>query len=538
MKHLWVLVFCILGINVVALAQKEAVWDNTAEGNWNNEIKHVQIISSADGAMQDAMFYKTTKKSPQPLIVSLHTWSGDYLQGDPLAKKVLLRNWNYIHPNFRGPNFNPDACGSSLVLSDVLDAIHYAIKNGNVDTTQVHIVGVSGGAYLTLLCYMRLKYPVRSFNAWAPISDLYRWYWQSRGRHDVYAKELTDIAQKNGKTDLNELKKRSPMYYQVPVEDRKNAYLNIYEGVHDGYKGSVPISQTFRFYNKVAKALYPNNKSGIVPKNLWMKILIDQCNPKADSSKLIGGRLIQLEKHFPKLSLTIFEGGHEMIVPVGLTLVPAGQVKNLASLNIFTIGDSNGAFKFGWPRQLMKLLPYSTVINKSIPGNTIGFDNLGRQELNTLRNIDTYLTEAYNKLGRGQQLDYIFIGLGSNDTKAVFKDQQKEVPKNLAALLTKIKNWLEMHHKTMPQICVITPPPCDKNKYYVPKYGGSNRRIQKNNIKFKKVAEKLHVGFLDTYSVLDKNILTGTIDGIHLKPPLQYKEAKLLVNYINHHKVK
>ncbi|MBE0651773.1 MAG: prolyl oligopeptidase family serine peptidase [Bacteroidales bacterium] len=519
-------------------AQKEAVWDNPADGQWNSAIKHVQIISSADGAMQDAMFYKSTKKTPQPLIVSLHTWSGNYLQGDPLAKEVLLRNWNYIHPDFRGPNFNPDACGSSLVLSDILDAIHYAVKNGNVDTTQVHIVGVSGGAYLTLLCYMRLKYPVKSFNAWAPISDLYRWYWQSRGRHDIYAKELTDIAQVNGKTDLNELKKRSPMYYPVPVEERKNSYLNIYEGVHDGYKGSVPISQTFRFYNKVAKALYPNNKSGIVPKNLWMKILIDQCNPKADSSKLIGGRLIQLEKHLPKLSLTIFEGGHEMIVPVGLTLVPAGQVKNLAPLNILTIGDSNGAFKFGWPKQLMKLLPYSTIINKSIPGNTIGFDNLERPELNTLRNIDKYLAETYNKLPNGQQLDYIFIGLGSNDTKAVFKNEQKEVPKKMAKLLVDIKSWLKINHKQMPQICIITPPPTDKHKYYVPKYGGSNARIQKNNIKFKKVAEKSHVGFINTYSILDNSISTGTIDGIHLKPQLQFEEAKILVDYINHHKAK
>ncbi len=538
MKQLWVLVFCLLGLPLAAFAQKEAVWDNTANGSWNSKIQHVQIISSADGAMQDAMFYKSTQKTPQPLIVSLHTWSGDYLQGDPLAKEVLLRNWNYIHPNFRGPNFNPDACGSDLVLSDVLDAIHYAIKNGNVDTTQVHIVGVSGGAYLTLLCYMRLKYPVKSFNAWAPISDLYRWYWQSRGRHEIYAKELADIAKLNGKTDLNQLKKRSPMYYSVPLKERKNAYLNIYEGVHDGYKGSVPISQTFRFYNKVAKALYPNEKDALVPRELWNRILIDQCNPKADSLRQIGGRLIQLEKHYPRLSLTIFEGGHEMIVPVSLALVPAGQVKNLDSLNILTIGDSNGAFKFGWPHQLMKLLPYATVINKSIPGNTIGFDNLGHAELNTLKNIDQDLSEAYGKLHPGQQLDYVFIGLGTNDTKAIFKNRQKEVPKNMATLLTDIKSWMKKHHKTLPQICIITPPPTDHSKYYVAKYGGSNQRIQKNNLKFRKVAEKYQVGFVDIYSALNHDFTSKTIDGIHLKPRTQFEVARILVNYINHHQTK
>ncbi|MFA5326348.1 MAG: hypothetical protein WC384_01025 [Prolixibacteraceae bacterium] len=54
--------------------------------------------------MLNAVFYKTSQTAPQPLVVSLHTWSGDYTQEDPLAKEILLRDWNYIHPDFRGVN--------------------------------------------------------------------------------------------------------------------------------------------------------------------------------------------------------------------------------------------------------------------------------------------------------------------------------------------------------------------------------------------------------------------------------------------------
>jgi len=77
-------------------------------------------------------------------------------------------------------------------------------------------------------------------------------------------------------------------------------------------------------------------------------------------------------------------------------------------LNILTIGDfPTGTFEYSWPQQLKKLLSQSVVINKSISGNTIGFDNLGRDELNTLRNINRYLEEASNELGPQNNFDYL-----------------------------------------------------------------------------------------------------------------------------------
>ncbi len=117
-------------------------WDNTLDKSWPEDFTQVEIKSSFDGKVQKAVFYKTILSEPQPLIVSLHTWSGDYSQEDPLSEEIVLRSWNYIHPDFRGPNNNPEACGSVKVVSDIDDVMRFAIKNANVDTTEVHIIGV------------------------------------------------------------------------------------------------------------------------------------------------------------------------------------------------------------------------------------------------------------------------------------------------------------------------------------------------------------------------------------------------------------
>src|SRR5690606_22567060 len=161
----WLCVLCLSSVHTL-IAQQDPAWDNTAKTAWPSAFQQVEIPSSIDATRQKAYFFKSSQKRPQPLVVSLHTWSGDYQQSDPLTKEILARDWNYIHPDFRGANNKPESMGSSLVLSDIKDAIKYAIKNGNVDTMEVHIIGVSGGGYATLCAFMQLDYPVRSFSAW------------------------------------------------------------------------------------------------------------------------------------------------------------------------------------------------------------------------------------------------------------------------------------------------------------------------------------------------------------------------------------
>ncbi|KPL08675.1 MAG: hypothetical protein AMS26_24280, partial [Bacteroides sp. SM23_62] len=163
--------------------------------DWPGPFHEVNIPSTLDKSHQKAMFLPASGDSPQPLIVSLHTWSGDYRQKDPLASLIHKKGWNYIHPDFRGTSTRPEACGSEKVIPDIEDAILYAMKNGNVDPGNIHVIGTSGGGYATLLMYMKTTLDIRSFSAWVPISDLVDWYRASRSRGLEYAGDILKCTQ-------------------------------------------------------------------------------------------------------------------------------------------------------------------------------------------------------------------------------------------------------------------------------------------------------------------------------------------------------
>src|ERR1044072_7362226 len=66
-------------------------FDDTRNINWSKEFNRVEIRSGKDNAIQKAYFYKSASGKPMPLVVSLHTWSGDYTQKDELAELCRKR---------------------------------------------------------------------------------------------------------------------------------------------------------------------------------------------------------------------------------------------------------------------------------------------------------------------------------------------------------------------------------------------------------------------------------------------------------------
>jgi hypothetical protein len=283
--------------------------------SWSNAFKKVEIVSSFDGKIQQAYFYATHSKTPKPLIISLHTWGGNYKQTDILGKAAVEKDWNYIHPDFRGANNNSEACGSYQVISDIDDAISYALKNANTDSLNVNVIGASGGGYATLLAYMRSTKNIRSFSAWVPISNLEDWYYESLERDISYAKDLSLVTTGNT-VNFNpaEARSRSPFFMTTPVKMRINSNLNIFCGINDGYSGSVPISQSINFYNKVVgdfDTMAIDSKVGEQVEDLLIK---RQYLCKSKSNKKIGDRKIIFQINYKdKVSLTIFEGGHEIL---------------------------------------------------------------------------------------------------------------------------------------------------------------------------------------------------------------------------------
>lgn len=213
------------------------------------------IHSSLDGITQVFYYRQSTSTTPQPLIVQLHSWSfpADSLKTIGLDTVVAKKNYNYIFPNFRGVNNHAKACCSEYVIADIDECIDWALKNMRVNKRQIYVIGYSGGGYATLAMFMKSRHNIRSFSAWAAISDIVAWYGESVQRKNKYAGEILKCLDNAGTFDTLKAKDRSPLFWKTPVKKRKNSTLYIFAGIHDGYgfDKPVPISHSVNFYNKI-----------------------------------------------------------------------------------------------------------------------------------------------------------------------------------------------------------------------------------------------------------------------------------------------
>ena len=285
-------------------------WGRNVAPVWSNHFKLVKINSTNDKAIQNAYFLPSLEK--KPLLVSLHNWSGDFTQKDHLSKLALKHNWNYIHPDFRGANNNEESCLSDLVISDVDDAIQYAIDNSNVDIKNIFIVGASGGGYVTLGTYLRTRHKIKRFISWVPISDLNAWYYQSLAiGNKKYAKDILSCTDSNlNLINERELKRRSPLYWKVP--SNISGGIDIYAGINDGHTGggAVPISHSILFFNHLLSA-WGLNESYITSKTISK--LLTRAYVNSPSDKKIQKRTIIYQNKTELATLTIFDGGHEIL---------------------------------------------------------------------------------------------------------------------------------------------------------------------------------------------------------------------------------
>lgn len=300
-------------LNAQQLNQTDSIikFDDTRKSIWPKEFSLVEIQSSIDNNIQRAYFYKSESREKKPLIVSLHTWSGDYAQRDSIAELCRVNDINYIHPDFRGPNHSKQACCSDLVISDISDAIDYAIMHANVDTTRISIIGVSGGGYATLCCFMKLKRRIHQFAAWAAITDLIAWHNESEIRGNKYAQDILDCTCSSNQLDEINAKQRSPFYFDTPLSKLEETKLSIYAGIYDGIQGSVPITHSINFYNKLLEDLSEKNPDNYISDSEKLKLL--ELRKPLGKFGSIGGRKIFLQKKIGNITMTIFEGGHEML---------------------------------------------------------------------------------------------------------------------------------------------------------------------------------------------------------------------------------
>jgi len=281
----------------------------------HGQVREVKIKSSIDGSDQPAYFFSPidTEKAV-PLLVALHTWSGNYKQKyhKPIEEHCIRKKWAYMHPDFRGPNRNPQATGSELAVQDVLDAVTYAKEHAEIDEKQVFLVGTSGGGYMSLLMAGRAPRVWAGISAWVPISDLTAWHAENKASGRKYARDIElscgGPPGKSGEVDAR-YRRRSPLTHLPKAKGI--VPLDINAGIFDGHKGSVPISHSLLAFNAVAEKPDLLSKSLIdefvgtakVPKELIQSI--------KDAS--YGKKKILFRRISGNVRVTIFDGGHEMI---------------------------------------------------------------------------------------------------------------------------------------------------------------------------------------------------------------------------------
>ena len=220
----------------------------------------VQVKSTLDGTLQPCYFWapEEAKTNAVPLIVGLHTWSFDYTATSHY-KTVLdyarKHGWAMLGPNFRGPNKTPPACGGDPAVQDIVDAVNYAKAHVKIDAARVYIVGGSGGGHMTLLMLGRHPEVFTAGAAFCPITDLARWHADSLldhpGRGKNYAKMLEGACGGTPAEKPDEYARRSPLTW---LDRARQAGVGAYivTGIHDGWKGSVPVGHSFRAFNALA----------------------------------------------------------------------------------------------------------------------------------------------------------------------------------------------------------------------------------------------------------------------------------------------
>ena len=288
---------------------------------WPDNIYKIKYLSVADNKFQPAMFYSPPKEGNRPLLVALHTWSGDYDQssyGAPYAQWCIDNNWAFIHPHFRGPNKTPESTGSELVINDIISAIDYAKKKACIDESRIYLIGVSGGGHAALLMAGRTPEIWAAVSVWVPISDLNAWYYECKKKGvDFYSQIASSCGGEpsEGSEAETQCKKRSPVTY---LANAKNVHIDINAGIHDGHVGNrVYVSHSLNAFNLLAeeadritqeqiKCFVENQK---VPPELITEV----------SDPLYTEKKVLFRRQSANVRITIFEGGHEIIFLPALT---------------------------------------------------------------------------------------------------------------------------------------------------------------------------------------------------------------------------
>ncbi|SKA97177.1 Prolyl oligopeptidase family protein [Prosthecobacter debontii] len=297
---------------------------------WQPEVRRIEIQSSVDQSLQPALTWSPASKETQPLLVGLHTWSGDYTQasnGRSYAQWCMDRGWHFIYPHFRGPNRTPESMGSDLAVQDIVDAVEQMKKTQRVDTNRIYLIGVSGGGHMAMLMAGRHPEIWAGVSAWCGISDIAAWHNEhlTDGTPDNYARNIEQaLGGRPTAERLEDARKRSPLTH---LAQARNVPLDINHGIHDGRVGSVPFRHGLFAFNKVAteplapteiSAYYesqqrPSNWTAPDADALYVGLPLKKPGMSAELAHQPVSKPVLFRKVSGNARITLFDGGHEIL---------------------------------------------------------------------------------------------------------------------------------------------------------------------------------------------------------------------------------
>jgi len=293
-----------------------------ALGANGQEVEDIEYLSTADQSRQRAIFFDPKSKEVVPLVVVLHTWSGNYKQKfhEPIRKWCMEKGWAYLHPDFRGPARRPEATGSDLVVKDIVSAVEFAKKTSRIDASAEFLVGTSGGGYHCLVMAGRHPEIWSGVSAWASISDLKAWYEEQKGKKygaDI-VKSCGGIPGDSAEVD-RQYRLRSPLSYLARAKGKVALHINA--GIKDGHTGSVPISHSLLAFNEVAEPAARISEEEI--RFFTERAQVPESLKKDAADASYGKNQPLFRRSSASATITIFDGGHEIVQPAAIAWMEA-----------------------------------------------------------------------------------------------------------------------------------------------------------------------------------------------------------------------
>jgi dipeptidyl aminopeptidase/acylaminoacyl peptidase len=260
-------------------------------------LNEISYPCSSDNSMQKAMWHApASQQQAVPLLVGLHTWSGNYKQssGKSYFKEAKKRGWAFIFPNFRGPNRTPDAMCSDKAVQDIVDAVKYAKTHAKIDPNRIYLCGASGGGLMAMQMAGRHPEIWAGVSAWCGISDIKAWHAYNKKKKSGYYRHIEKALGGNPVTDK---KAAAQALRRSPVTWLKNA-------------------------NKLPLEIWHGAKDKVVPategENAFVAVIGKQIPDDARHPDKIGKCKILRRKTLNNTRLTIFNSGHTIFYPVAI----------------------------------------------------------------------------------------------------------------------------------------------------------------------------------------------------------------------------